>query len=60
MPHASAEQIMRSGVGGSGYARHNDSRRSTHSVNGRELDGQIFAIYEVVQNMNTKADIPTY
>lgn len=29
MPHASAEQIMRSGVGGSGYARHNDSRRST-------------------------------
>lgn len=29
MPHASAEQIMRSGVGGSGYARHNDSHRST-------------------------------
>jgi len=30
------------------------------SVNGREPDGQILAIYEVVQNMNTKADIPRY
>ena len=30
------------------------------SVNGRELDGQILAIYEVVQNMNTKADTPRY
>lgn len=30
------------------------------SVNGRELDGQILAIYEVVQNRNTKADTPRY
>lgn len=29
-----------------------------HSVNGRELNGQILAIYEAVQNMDTKADIP--
>ena len=30
------------------------------SVNGRELDGQILAIYEAVQNTNPKADTPRY